>query len=47
MTDTTSLNLIDLMDRFGTEEKCRDYLEALRWPGGLVECTRLRMRHGR
>lgn len=27
------------MDRFGTDEKCRDYLEALRWPEG-VRCPR-------
>ena len=37
MTDTNSLNLIDLMDRFQTADKCRDYLETLRWPGGKVE----------
>lgn len=38
MTDTNSLNLIHLMDRFQTDDKCRDYLEALRWPDGKVEC---------
>ena len=38
MTDTDSLNLIHLMDKFQTDEKCRDYLEALRWPDGKVEC---------
>ncbi len=38
MTDTTSLNLIHLMDRFQTDDKCRDLLEALRWPNGNVAC---------
>ncbi len=38
MTDTNSLNLMHLMDRFQTDDKCRDYLEALRWPDGKVEC---------
>lgn len=38
MFDTTSLNLIHLIDRFGTEEKCRDLLEDLRWPDGKVTC---------
>ena len=38
MNDTNSLNLIHLMDRFQTDDKCRDYLEALRWPDGKVEC---------
>lgn len=34
------VNLVDLVDRFGaSDEKCRDYLEALRWPNG-VECPR-------
>ena len=27
------------MDRFGTEETCREYLEKLRWPSG-VACPR-------
>ena len=34
MTD----NLINLMDRFHTDDKCRDFLEELRWPGGKVTC---------
>ena len=33
-----SLNLIHLIDRFQTDDKCRDYLELLRWPDGKVEC---------
>ena len=30
---------MSLMDRFGTEETCREYLEKLRWPSG-VACPR-------
>ena len=33
------MNLISLLDRFETEEKCRKHLEAIRWPSG-VACTR-------
>lgn len=40
MTDTTSLNLMELMDRFATDDKCRDFLEELRWPQGKVSCVR-------
>ena len=35
MTTTTSLNL---MDCFATDDKCRDFLEELRWPRGKVSC---------
>ena len=28
------MNLMDLIDDFGSEEKCRETLEALRWPNG-------------
>ena len=38
MTTTTSLNLMDLMDCFATDDKCRDFLEELRWPRGKVSC---------
>lgn len=31
------INLVNLVDRFHSEEKCRAYLESLRWPEG-VEC---------
>jgi transposase-like protein len=34
-----TLDLPTLIESFGTEEKCRDYLERLRWPDG-VECPR-------
>ena len=40
MTDTSSLNMIVLMDRFHTNDKCRDFLEDLRWPHGNVSCLR-------
>ncbi len=33
------INLPDLVTEFGSEDKCRDYLEALRWPLG-VRCPR-------
>lgn len=33
------MNLPQLIDRFGTEDKCRAYLEELRWPDG-PECPR-------
>jgi transposase-like protein len=33
------VNLVDLIERFGSEDECRAYLEELRWPDG-VECPR-------
>lgn len=33
------MNLMTLMDRFRSDDKCREYLEALRWPEG-VRCPR-------
>ena len=33
------MDLISLLDRFGSDESCRDYLEGLRWPTGVC-CTR-------
>jgi transposase-like protein len=33
------MNLMKLMEQFGTDEKCRILLEKLRWPEG-VKCTR-------
>src|ERR687890_2429755 len=33
------MNLVELIDRFHDEDRCRRYLEGLRWPGGL-ECPR-------
>src|SRR5204863_9997254 len=28
------VNLVNLIERFGSEDKCREYLEQLRWPNG-------------
>ena len=39
MTTTHASNLTTLIDQFGCEEKCRAYLEELRWPEG-VSCIR-------
>ena len=35
------VNIIDLIEEHGSEEKCREYLEALRWPSGPA-CLRCR-----
>ena len=32
-------NLIELMEKFNSEERCREYIEQLRWPSGVC-CTR-------
>jgi transposase-like protein len=32
-------DLVELIDRFGSEDACHDYLEGLRWPDG-VKCPR-------
>ena len=39
MTETAEMNLVRLIERFGSEDRCRAYLEALRWPEGPV-CPR-------
>ncbi len=39
MLKKQEINLVDLMDRFSSEEECRALLEELRWPEG-VECLR-------
>lgn len=39
MAPKGEMNLPKLVERFGSEEKCRKYLEELRWPGG-VQCPR-------
>jgi len=36
---TDSVNLCSLIEQFGSEDKCRAYLEALRW-GGEIDCPR-------
>jgi transposase-like protein len=33
------MNLADLVEQFGSNDRCREYLEHLRWPGG-VECPK-------
>jgi transposase-like protein len=33
------MNLADLVEQFGSNDRCRDYLEHLRWPEG-VECPK-------
>ena len=35
----SDVNLVNLIERFGTDEKCRAYLTELRWPQG-VQCAR-------
>ena len=39
MLKEQEINLVELVDRFHDEDKCRAYLEAQRWPDGL-ECPR-------
>lgn len=39
MTTNYDMNLVRLVDQFHSEEKCRTYLESLRWPDG-VTCPR-------
>ena len=29
------MNLVKLIEQFGSDERCRDYLEQLRWPDGV------------
>ena len=38
-TSTESFNLVDLIDRYNCDDRCRDTLEMLRWPTGVC-CTR-------
>lgn len=33
------IDLVTLIERFGSEDKCREYLEKLRWPEGVI-CPR-------
>lgn len=39
MLKERDINLVELIDRFHSEERCRNYLEELRWPDGL-KCPR-------
>ncbi len=36
---TSAMNLPDLVQKFGSDDRCREYLEELRWPNGVV-CPR-------
>ena len=40
MPYTRDMNLVSLVDHFHSEERCRTYLETLRWPKGKVVCPR-------
>src|SRR2546426_8433507 len=35
MSDVKNMNMIELVNQFHSEEKCRQYLEELRWPQGI------------
>jgi transposase-like protein len=37
--EDSSMNICKLVEEFNSEDKCREYLEGLRWPDG-VECPR-------
>ncbi|MBI4329377.1 MAG: transposase, partial [Chloroflexi bacterium] len=39
MPKTYRMDLVKLVDTFHSEEACREYLEGLRWPDGIV-CLR-------
>ena len=39
MANSDYFNLVDLIDRYNCDQKCRDTLEMLRWPTGVC-CTR-------
>jgi transposase-like protein len=39
MLKEQEIDLVELIDRFHSEERCRAYLESLRWPEG-VRCLR-------
>jgi transposase-like protein len=39
-TFAQDVTLVDLIAEFGSEDKCRTYLEQLRWPDGKVRCIR-------
>lgn len=39
MLKEQEINLVELIDRFHSEERCRAFLEELRWPGG-ARCPR-------
>ena len=38
MTDTHSIDIMQLFEDFDTDKECRDFLEALRWPDRVPKC---------
>ena len=45
MSRKQEMPLSEFLNRFGTEESCRDYLAAQRWPDGFV-CPKCGHKHG-
>lgn len=45
MSRKQKMPLREFLNRFGTEERCRDYLAAQRWPDGFV-CPKCGHKHG-
>ena len=45
MSRKQKMPLSEFLNRFGTEESCRDYLAAQRWPGGF-DCPKCGHKHG-
>lgn len=43
----SNIDMIQMMDRFGTEDKCRAVLEELRWPDGIrcPRCNSVKISH--
>ena len=39
LTQKSDVNLVNLIEQFGTDEKCRARIQASRWPGGVI-CPR-------
>ena len=37
---SAGFDLCELIERFGSEDKCREYLEALRWPPLHPHCPK-------
>jgi len=36
MTQQESMTMVEFMERFNTDEKCREYLYKMRWPEGFA-----------
>ena len=39
MKNNEAIDLVELIERFGNDQKCRNYLEKLRWPE-VVRCPK-------